>query len=303
MRYFVILLLFLFTLPVAVDAQRPPNAQPTPDPALTRQIEWQQIRRRLDDLESLGKTAVPAARPAEDHRAIILDTIYRRSRSDELQLLAPEEEDKTKYAAFLRQAETGLIKLIRDFGCDEYSSASRNEQVCGRFSMPGGGSAFSFRQSDYQVWKLADLLYDGRSFFAFGQMSLGFLVDLGDASLESVQLDSKGMNYLTAFAPSGDIAEATKQNTSLADGITDNGSLYKKFLPVVVGHTYVLRSVAFKGKVERDHYGTKYNELDFDKRKDVIVAFRVVRQDINGTATILWKVLQSKQAPTLSSSE
>jgi len=301
MRYFAILLLVGFILPVAARSQRPPNVTSTPDPILMRQIEWQRVREHLGDLDRLEKTTAPATRPTEDNRRIILDTLYRRSRSDELQLLSPDEEDRTKYAEFLRQSGTGLTKLIRDFGCDEYSSALRNEQICQRFSMPGGGMAFSFRQSDYQVWKLSDLLCDGRSFIAFGEMSLGFIVDLGDAPLENVRLDSKGLSFLTAFSPSSDLAEATKQNTSFADGLTENGFLYKEFLPVVVGHTYVLRSVAYKGKVEREHFGAKYNELDFDQRKDVIVAFQAVRQDFNGTVTILWRVLQMSQSPVLKS--
>jgi hypothetical protein len=303
MRYFVIFLLLLFALPAAVRPQGPPNVTPTPDPVLMRQIEWQRIRRSMDNLDRLGKTtyptAKPSAKPTEDNKRIILDALYRRSRNDELQLMAPDEEDQTKYADFLKQSESGLTKLVRDFGCDEFSTVPRNERICQRFSMPGGGSAFSFRESDYQLWKLADLLYDGKSFIAFGQMSLGFIVDLGDQPLEIVRLDSKGLAYLTGFAPSGNISEATKQNTSLADGFADSGFLYKKFLPIVVDHTYVVRSVAYKGKVEREHYGAKYNELDFDKREDVIVAFRAVRQDFNGTATILWKILQTKQSPVL----
>ena len=165
--------------------------------------------------------------------------------------------------------------------------------------MPGGGSAFSFRESDYQFWKLADLLYDGRSFVAFGQMSLGFMVDLGDVSLTDVNLDSKAFAYMTAFEPASDIAAVTKQNNVFVDGLDANGLLYKKFFPAVVNHTYVIRSIAYKGKVPRQHFEIKYNELDFDKRKDIITAFRVLRSDINGTVTILWKTLQEKASPEL----
>jgi hypothetical protein len=165
--------------------------------------------------------------------------------------------------------------------------------------MPGGGSAFSFRQSDYQLWKLSDLLYDGKSFIAFGQMSLGFIVDLGDVPIESVGLESKALAYLLNFQPATDIASVTRQNNDLVDGIKLDGRLFKKFLPAVENHTYVLRSIAFRGKVPQQHFEIKYNELDFDKRKDVIVVFRVVRSDINGSKTILWKTLQTKAAPEL----
>lgn len=302
MRLLIIALLFLTAMTVVVSPQVPgPNLPPNAE--AMRQLEWRVIRRRLDNLDTLHKTSVPVPRSSEDSRRIVLDTLYRRSRNDELLLLSPEVEDSEKYAVFLKQPGAGLTKLIRDFGCDEYSSVQPNQQICAKFTMPGGGSAFSFRVSDYQQWRLADMLYDGKSFVALGEMSLGMLVDLGDVPLENVRTETKGMGYLVRFEPSGDVAEATRQNTSLADGVTDAGFLYRKFLPALAGHTYVIRSVAFRGNVPREHYGAKYNELDFDKRKDITVAFRVVRRDFNGTVTIAWRVLQAKQAPVLNTAK
>jgi len=213
--------------------------------------------------------------------------------------MSPDKDDVSKYNDFLSQSNTGITKLIRDFGCDEYSSVIANPQICAEFSMPGGGSAFSFRQSDYQLWKLADILYDGRSFIAFGQMSLGFMVDLGDVPIDSVGLNSEGLSYVTNFQPFTDIRAVTRQNNEFVDGINLDGRLYKKFLPAVVNNTYILRSIAFKGKVPQKHFEIKYNELDRDKRQDVIVAFRVIRSDINGSVTIVWKTLQVKPAPEL----
>ena len=295
-----VVLLFLVVLVSCLTAAgQYPVERSTPDPSLVRQIEWQRVRTQLDRLENLSKRSYPAPVNGEVNSKIILDSLYRRSTEKERQLLAAENDDVSKYEVFLAQPGTGITKLVRDFGCDEYSSTTPNEQICTEFSMPGGGSAFSFRQSDYQFWNLSDLLYDGKSFLAFGQMSLGFMTDLGDVPIESVQLDSKALSYLTSFAPGSDIVSVTKQNNTFVDGLKVDGQLYKKFLPIAVNNTYVLRSVAFKGKVPRKHYEIKYNELDLDKRKDITVAFRVVRSDINGTVTILWKILDAKASPEL----
>ena len=300
MRYLFILTVFLLMLPVTAKSQGDPRGSQTAYSEWVKQLEWRQVKGHLDNLDSLGKVKLAhPTNPGEDNGQIILDALYRRSTKTERELLAPENEDRSKFADFLSRPGTGMMKLIRDFGCDEYSTAAFNDKLCKEFSMPGGGSAFSFRETDYQFWKLADLLYDGRSFIAFGQMSLGLMVDLGDVPIQNVQMDSKGMSYLTSLAPKGEIAEATKQNAVLADGIADNGFTYKKFLPVVVGDTYAIRSVAYRGRVAREHYELKYNELDFDRRKDVIAVFRVVRKDFNGTVTILWKILQAKQSPEL----
>jgi hypothetical protein len=267
-----------------------------------REIEWRSVKSHLDRLDSLQKITSPANRPAEDNKKIILDALYRRSTATELSLLAASDEDRTRYSSFLKQPGTGLIKLIRDFGCDDFSSAPRNEEVCRQFTMPGGGSAFSFRQADYQFWKLADLLYDGKAFLAFGQMSLGFLVDLGNVPLENIRPDSNDLAFMLDFVPAQDNDQVVKQNTSMIDGLNDNGMVFKKFLPVKVNDTYVIRSIAFKGKVPREHYDIKYDELDFDHRKDIVVAFRVLRQDFNGTVTLIWKILQTKPSPELRNS-
>jgi hypothetical protein len=101
------------------------------------------------------------------------------------------------------------------------------------------------------------------------------------------------------FVPAQDNDEVVKQNTSMIDGLNDKGMVFKKFLPVKVDDTYVIRSIAFKGKVPREHYNIKYDELDFDHRKDIVAVFRVLHQDFNGTATILWKILQTKPSPEL----
>jgi hypothetical protein len=298
MRQLTLLLLLIFGSWTAVRGQYP-YERPTPDPALMRQLEWQRVRRQLDRLDNLSKTNVVTAKNGEDNPRIILESLYRRSTDGERHLLSAEKDDLSKYEKLLTQPNTGMTKLVRDFGCDEYSSIPPNKQICLEFSMPGGGSAFSFRQADYQFWKLSDLLYDGRSFIAFGQMSLGFIVDLGDVPLDTVRSDSLDLSYLTNFEPHTDIASVTKQNNDLVDGIRSDGRLYKKFLPVVVNDTYVMRSIAYKGKVPMKHFEISYNELDFDKRKDVIVTFRVVRSDINGTVTLAWKILQRKVAPEL----
>ena len=289
--------LFLLTFPIAGKCQYSPS--PQQNEAIMRSIEWQRVRRQLDRLDSLPKTQINAPKKVENNPRIILELLYRRSTDGERHLLAAEAEDISKYKDLLSQPDTGITKLIRDFGCDEYSSVTPNQQICLEFSMPGGGSAFSFRQADYQLWKLSDLLYDGRSFVAFGQMSLGFMVDLGDVPLQSVHADSKELNYMTTFQPMTDLAAVTKQNSDLVDGVKQDGRIFKKFLPTAVNHTYVLRSIAYRGKVPSKHFEIKYNELDFDKRKDILVAFRVVRSDFNGTVTIAWKMLQTIPSPEL----
>ena len=290
-------LIFLFALTPAVFAQSPYPPPPTPDPEIQRQMELRNIRRHMDVLESISRGPTQSRKIIPQGPATVLLAQYRRSTLEELQLLAPEHEDALKYADFLRQKNTGLMKLVIDLGCDEYSVKSQNSRICDKFSMPGGGSAFSFRQKDYQMWKLADLLYDGNSLIAFGQISQGFLVNLGDVPLKNIRRETGGLDYFYSFAPAIDLAAAANQNKQFVDGYSLNGFNYFKLLSAVENNTFVLRSIAYQGNAPRTERGLVYNELDYDKRDDVIVAFRIVRKDFNGTLTILWKILQSKPSP------
>jgi hypothetical protein len=276
-----------------------PGAAPTPDPEIQKQREWQDIRRRLDDLERIGVSSNSRRRVISDGPADVLRAQYRRSSLEELRLLAPDESDKAKYAKFLRQRNTGMLRLVTDLGCDEYSVRTPATGICERFSMPGGGSAYSFRQIDYQLWKLADLLYDGKSFFAFGEMSQGFLIDLGNKPLKDLTRTTKGANYPFVFVPSSDPTKSSEENKQFVEGIRLDGFEYKKVLPAVEGNTYILRSVAYNGNAPRIDRGLTYNELEYDKRKDVVIGFTVIRRDFNGTVTLLWKILETKASPVL----
>jgi hypothetical protein len=125
------------------------------------------------------------------------------------------------------------------------------------------------------------------------------LVKLGDVPLESITLQSKGLKYLTDFVPSSDTENLAKFDRLLIDGIKIDGFIYGLGLYATDQTTYALRSIAYKGKVERFVNGITYNELDFDKRRDIIVAFRILEKEPNGNITIAWKILSNENAPTL----
>lgn len=275
---------------------------PTRDREILEKKISEDTRKQLDSLDKLvSEKSSKKTFTLKDSQKILFQDLYRNSYPHELKLLLPDENQRIKYAKFLNKKNTGLIKLIPDIGCDELSAKPKIPALCNKFSMPGGGSAYSFRRKDYQIWKLADLLYDGKSLFAFGEMSLGFLVNLGKLEIDQVNNNSKGADFVFSFIPKNDLSGSAEQNTQFVDGLKIGDFLYNKYLPVIVGETYLMRSIAFNGKVVREGYGVQYNELDFDNRKDVIVVFKVVEQETDGTLTILWKLLRSQKSPELNS--
>ena len=44
--------------------------------------------------------------------------------------------------------------------------------------------------------------------------------------------------------------------------------------------------------------GFVYDELDFDERRDLTVAFRIVRRDAE-SVTILWKIISNQKSPAI----
>lgn len=226
--------------------------------------------------------------------------LYRKPNKKEAELLIPRIEDQKKYADFLRQPNTGLIKLMPDLGCGENPKILVVSEVCTQYTMPGGGSAYSFRKETYRIWRLADLLHKDGIIHAVGTRSQGILVALGDVPLDNISLRTEGVKFLTDFVPETEFEEAKKQNRKLLEGIMQGGFYYRKALRAVEDSTYVLRSVAYRGKFYRSVRGLVYNELDFDKRRDVIVAFRIVRQDkSDGSITLLWRELANMKSPAL----
>jgi hypothetical protein len=98
--------------------------------------------------------------------------------------------------------------------------------------------------------------------------------------LEEVNDSSKGVEYLTKLVPADELAEAERQFHRFEQSIEENGFNYRSSAVWKLNTTYALRSIS---------YG----------RSDILVTFRVVRQDANQSLIILWKKLKSYSTPAL----
>lgn len=232
-----------------------------------------------------------------------VELIYRKPAKKELKLVEPRRELFDNYAGFLRQSNTGLTKLIADKGCSENMKVVVATDDCLKYTMPGAGSSFSFRTKTYRIPRLADLTFTDKSFQATGNLLHGILVNVGNVPLENVNLQTKGLKYLTDFQPEPDFEKGKVIGAKLVEGIENDGFLYRRGLFIVENTTFVLRSIAYGGKSFRSIAGITYNEFDFDKRKDIIIAFRIVEKDAEGNVTILWRQLQEKVSPDIKRSK
>ena len=225
--------------------------------------------------------------------------LYRKPTEEELLKLTPDKDLLEKYSAFLKQEDTGLIKLIENNGCAESTAVVSATDNCLKYTLPGAGSSYSFRTENYRILSLADLHFSGDLFSTQGNWLHGVLADIGDISLQSIDKKTPGLKHIESFHPAFEYETAKKIDYNLKHGIRSNNFDHSRSVAVRENNTYLLRSIAYRGVVSKVVNGYIYNELDYDKRKDVIIAFRVIRKSNDGSVTILWKKIASKESPKI----
>lgn len=225
--------------------------------------------------------------------------LYRKPTNEELTTVAPEAELLQRHSQLLSQPGTGLVKLIADIGCADSRLMVSAEEKCLKYPLPGNGNSFSFRTHSHRVRQLADITFTGGRIVTTGVLAHGVIADIGDTPIESISTQSPPVQHLQGIRPSGDIESAKMQGEILLAGFERGGIRYSRSAAAKIGHTYVLRSIAYRGKVERSVRGVNYNELDFDKRRDVTAAFRIVGADAEGNITLLYRVLSELRSPRL----
>jgi hypothetical protein len=182
--------------------------------------------------------------------------------------LAPPQNDRSTYAAFLRMNATGLMRLRprENFGNDPDSLR--------------GGAYYSFGGITHSPASGSDLeLFNHALSVGFVGADFGMLTFV-DRPLEQIAWGDPDLRYISAYKPPTAEGDARLEHRLFRLGVTNDGQLYRSRLPVVVNSTYLLRSV---------RYG----------RSDVLVAFRIVSKETDGSVIILWKLLKQYPTPKL----
>jgi hypothetical protein len=293
--------LFFFAALSAVCFEAAAQTVEQPSPRKTNPLPTIAVPR----WEPMGPTSRPGSSVLDTRAAkrVILqkytNAIYRKPTLQELLAIAPDQAVAEKYNAFLQSPKTGIIKFVPDAGCDADTRLVDASETCRKYSMPGGGSSYSFRTGEYRISRLADITFSGDRLIASGVLTHGMLVSLGSVPLEDVSLSHPALRYLIDFQPAVNFEIAKTNDVLLIAGVRRDGFLYRRALPARENSTYVLRQIAYEGRVLRSAMGVTYNELDYDRRRDIIVALRIVASDKDGAITVLWKELSTHDAPRL----
>lgn len=223
----------------------------------------------LGPLDSHG----PAAAPLTDRARLLaeIQSLRNQLKTREQEYLSPDAEDRSTFAKLLTAPDTGLIRLL-----PRPQSESQSP-----LSVRGGGAYYSFTRLTHDYGYGSDIsLENGYFSVGFAGADFGFLAALGDVPLESISADTFGVQFLADLRIPVRTSEARVQQRLSGNGVEQDGIVYKRTVAAVPGITYVVRSV------------------DFDS-SDVLVGFRVVRKDGDGSLILLWRMLRQYPGPTL----
>lgn len=306
---------FLFILCISVNAQFPDSGSIYNSARVrARSPQERQIMREIynenfqfNRLRSFSERNNSSNRPDSSYTTVA-DTLPRSLTDKAKKYIVPDETLKAQNKNFLKLPNTGIVKMLPEKACQVDTGTSKKgffnlmEQCPYKF-INGHGKYFSFRQKDYVVSRLADIGIHDNWIFSLGFFNQGVMVNIGDIPLEQVSLSTKGADFLNGLLTSTEIPEIDKRFQEFENGVVNENLNYQKVLPLELEKTYVLRvtayNIAWFQEQETSIGKIKIYPLKEDKRKDILIAFRIINRDDEGNTTLIWKELQSKNSPKL----
>ena len=191
----------------------------------------------------------------------------------EQKVLAVADSDREEFAAFLSQPQTGIIRLLPR---ETYDGNAKRA-----LAIRGGGAYYSFVRKTHEYGYGSDIeLAQEQLSAGFAGADYGMLLNLGDVPLEQVANDHAATRALLDYTPPVKEPEVRAVQRKLWQGIELSGITFKDRILAKVSNTYLLRSISVD-------------------RSDILVVFRVVRQDTDGSLIIVYRVLKTLPKPTM----
>lgn len=232
-------------------------------------------------------------REAEENKKITLEEINKK--------LAAPAEYYSKYSEFLKDKNTGIARMFSEKNCGKGLTVSVEElERCGNTPpIKGAGSLYSVRLNEMPAYLPLEIIlfYVGQSDIHFADdklivgndLTLDIISKIGEINFADVNLKSDAFKFLAEFKPAQTKSELALQKQNLEKGVSSGGYSYSTAASVKLGSTYILRSVAYSASPK---YISFWNT-------DILVAFKIVGQEEDGSIIFIWKKLKQKDAPYL----
>ena len=136
-----------------------------------------------------------------------------------------------------------------------------------------GGSYYSFTTGSHSYNKIPQIgLEQGHMMVGFYGANYGFIADLGSISLVDISTATPASAAVLGYSPPAAYKECYEE-ASRSRAIDLGGTKFVRSIPVVEGHTYVLRAISFD-------------------EADKLVALQVVLINKDGSIEIIWRSLK-----------
>ena len=189
----------------------------------------------------------------------------------EKKFLAPSDGDRSACAEFVGSRDRGLIRLLPREVYDKDTT----------LTVRGGGAYYSFTRLTHAYGYGSDIaLEQGFLQVGFAGADYGMLTNVGDVPLEELNTEHSSVRFLAAYNAVLEEPQARVEQRRFGGGTSIDGVPYSERVRAQVKATYVVRSI-------------NYSE------SDVLVAFRVIRKDTDGSLIIAWKMLKEFPIPDL----
>ena len=223
----------------------------------------------------LASLNVAAQIQTQSRDDVIKEIEAKRAELAELEkkVLAVSDKDRENFADFLRQPQTGVIRLLPR---EIYDGDSKR-----RLAISGGGAYYSFVRKTHEYGQGSDIeLAQEHLSVGFAGADYGLLLNLGDVSIDQVASDYVATRALLDYTPPIKEAEVRAEHRKLWQGIELSGFTFKGRVPAKVSNTYLLRSVSID-------------------TSDTLAVFRIVRKDTDGSVIVIYKVLKTFPKPKM----
>lgn len=208
-----------------------------------------------------------------------LPELSKAIRAVEMDLLAVPEDLQQKYAAFLKESGTGILKLL---------PRGRHESV---MTIRGAGAYYSFVNRTHEYGNGSDIELQGRNLtVGFAGLDFGFFVPLGEIPIERLLLADEppppglasnvreAWKFSWTYAAPTVVKEARCEAQKFQSGMPVATILLGDTVPASEGRTYLLRSIGYR-------------------ESDVLVLFHVEKQLDDGSVVIAWRLLRQFDTP------
>lgn len=281
---------------LVAGAQTPPS-QPTQSDIIRENLE-----RRMNTMRNLDTLARKQAEV--DQREELKTRYFRPELTDELRdKLEVDAKVKQAYGDLLSRPGAGALKLLPQKDCSRIERLSKATDCYQQnANIREFANAFSFRENRHTLFGKSDIGITGKYIVGGRHSVQTMIVDLGEIELDAVGADSAEIDFLLSFKPDGSAKGMDAQFDELKNGMTvasfENGVAgptrnYSKVAKIDAGHVYAFRSIAYRGETTEPA----------PKDVDVVIVFKVVGQDGDGTTTIVWKELSRKPGMVMTLSE